>query len=414
MQEEIIHKFESIFAKVINTEQDKVEVELMYSPGEFSVPMASGFSLHYAFHYAIRYKIENQDYYLAFRYLSGDNLFSLQECKNWCFGVKKLAYNIRVCLVTDKGFESEALVYLQDYSSQIGHRLILAKFCGDEEQTLVLNRLWNDYLDLRGRTGVLTSAKPCRGAVLYKNNESYNAISILSELNIPIRQEYEFKCPYIEDDKIEEKALKILNDIPLTVEDLFKEPDYLWRIAEREELKIEFIEMSDEFFGEYSYTDKTIYLNARHHLGGTNVRERFTLAHELGHYFLHHRILEQYNFTALEDQETINVVGASNVQIRYFESQANKFASFLLMPGNVFADYARKEMKNMGINKGRVRDDDQYSPSEGYFNHLKAMEFMGRVANSFKVSKEAAKYRLIALGLLEIDKHDFPTPKNYI
>lgn len=413
MQEEIIHKFESIFAKVINTEQNKVEVELMYSPGEFLVSMVSGFSLHYAFHYAIRYKIENQDYYLAFRYLSSDNLFSLQECKNWYFGVKQLAYNIRVCLVTDKGFESEALVFLQDHSSQIGHRLILAKFCGDEKQTLVLNRLWSDYLDLRGRTGVLTSAKPCSGAVLYKNNESYNTISILSELNIPIRQEYDFKCPFIEDDKIEEKAMKILNDIPLTVEDLFKEPDYLWRIAEREELKIEFIEMSDEFFGEYSYTDKTIYLNAQHHLRGTNVRERFTLAHELGHYFLHHRILEQYSFTALEDQETINVVGASNVQIRYFESQANKFASFLLMPGNVFADYARKEMLSMGIHKGYVYDDYQHSYSEGFFNHQTALRFISRLAIHFNVSEEAARYRLKCLGLLK-EKNNVDCQKIHI
>lgn len=413
MQEEIIHKFESIFAKVINTEQDKVEVELMYSPGEFSVPKASGFSLHYAFHYAIRYKIENQDYYLAFRYLSSDNLFSLQECKNWCCGVKQLAYNIRVCLVTDKGFESEALVYLQDYSSQIGHRLILAKFCGDEEQTLVLNRLWTDYSDPRGRMGVLASDNPCSGAVLYKNNESYNAIGILSELNIPIRQEYEFKCPYIEDDKIEEKALQILNAMQLTAEDLRKEPDYLWRIAEREKLKIEFMEMGDEFFGEYSYADKTIYLNYRHRLWGANVRERFTLAHELGHHFLHRRILEQYHYTPAEDQETINIAGASNTQIRYFESQANKFASFLLMPGNVFADYAQEVMLSMNIRKGFVYDDNQYSQSEGAFNHRAALDFISKVADHFYVSKDAARYRLKALGLLR-EQYDVDTRKLFI
>ncbi len=408
MKEEIIHKFESIFAKVIDTDQGNVE--LVPSPQVVQVPMAEGFGLHYAFHYAIRYKIDGNDHYLAFRYLQSDHLVSINDCRNWLWGVKRLGYNVRVCLVTDKGYEAEALEYVRNNSFDIDGRLILAKFCGDEEQTLVLNRLWTDYSDPRGRMGVLASANPCSGAVLCMNNESYNAIGILSELNIPIRQEYEFKCPYIEDEKIEEKALQILNAMQLTAEDLRKEPDYLWRIAERAKLKIEFMEMGDEFFGEYSYADKTIYLNYHHRLWGANVRERFTLAHELGHHFLHRRILEQYNYTTAEDQDTINVTGASNTQIRYFESQANKFASFLLMPGKVFADYAQEVMLSMNIRKGFVYDDNQYSQSEGAFNHRTALDFISKVADHFYVSKDAARYRLKNLGLLR-EQYNVDTPK---
>ena len=171
--------------------------------------------------------------------------------------------------------------------------------------------------------------------------------------------------------------------------------------------------MGDEFFGEYSYADKTIYLNYRHRLWGANVRERFTLAHELGHHFLHRRILEQYHYTAAEDQETINIAGASNTQIRYFESQANKFASFLLMPGNVFADYAQEVMLSMNIRKGFVYDDNQYSQSEGAFNHRTALDFISKVADHFYVSKDAARYRLKALGLLR-EQYDVDTRKLFI
>ena len=186
MKEEIIHKFESIFAKVIDTDQGNVE--LVPSPQVLQVPMADGFGLHYAFHYAIRYKIDGEDHYLAFRDLQSDNLVSINDCRNWLWGVKRLGYNVRVCLVTDKGYETEALEYVRNNSFDIDGRLLLAKFCGDEEQTLVLNRLWTDYSDPRGRMGVLASANPCSGAVLCMNHESYNAIGILSALEIPIRQ----------------------------------------------------------------------------------------------------------------------------------------------------------------------------------------------------------------------------------
>ena len=86
---------------------DQGNVELVPSPQVLQVPMADGFGLHYAFHYAIRYKIDGEDHYLAFRYLQSDNLVSINDCRNWLWGVKRLGYNVRVCLVTDKGYETE-------------------------------------------------------------------------------------------------------------------------------------------------------------------------------------------------------------------------------------------------------------------------------------------------------------------
>lgn len=404
MQEEIIHKFESIFTELINTEQG--DVKFAHSPNPCLQKLAEGLFIQYAFHYIISYKKNNKYYFLCFVYLQSNELISIDTYKYWAWGVKYLENNISVCLLSDIGFTEDVL------NSSSDSRLILAKFCGDTESTLVLNRLWTNYADRRGRLGVFTSTTPCKGAVLYKNSESYNPVGILSELGISIRPKYELKCPYLSDQAIEERALEVLNDIGITGKDFLEtQKDYLYTIANRANIKIELVEMGSEFFGEYSYADKTIYLNA---FEENKERRRFTIAHELGHHYLHRNILEQYDYKTIEENETINIVGADNVHSQYIEIQANKFASYLLMPGELFVFYAREQMKHMGIKKGRVRDDDQYSPSEGYFNHVIAMEFMGKVADFFKVSKEAAKYRLIALGLLEIDKHDFPTPKNYI
>jgi Zn-dependent peptidase ImmA (M78 family) len=63
----------------------------------------------------------------------------------------------------------------------------------------------------------------------------------------------------------------------------------------------------------------------------SQVRDRFTIAHELGHYFLHYRAPESHRIG--ERTSTFTRLG-SNVA----ETQANVFASNLLMPADHFKD----------------------------------------------------------------------------
>lgn len=399
MRKELREKFEANFAKVINMAHRKVE--FMYAP-EVELQnriMVNGVDLKHAFHFAIRYSNGKNECYLAFHYIKRDSLLSLSECKQWIEVITKyLGLNICVCLVTNKGYTTDALNYVCNTNFD-KKRLILAKFCGDDEQSVVLNRLWTNYADKRGRTGVLTSSDPCSGTILWMNHESYNIVGILSQLGIPIQTEYQFNCPYMPDDKIEEITIQVLKK-HIDFKDFCAEPDFLYRIAENEGIEVKLIEMGEEIYGEYSCAEKIIYLNNYYHCPTCSHRERFTLAHEFGHHFLHRVILEQYNFKAIDDQESLNVIGARNDHLRYFEYQANKFASFLLMPEKLFVGCAQKVMKTMDIHKGYVYDDYQYSHSEGYFNHNTALDFVNRIAKHFNVSKEAARYRLKGLNLL--------------
>lgn len=81
----------------------------------------------------------------------------------------------------------------------------------------------------------------------------------------------------------------------------------------------------------------SILINATKHLN----RQHFTLAHELGHYFLHPEILKQEKGFIDSDSslDTTNILYRLDnaVQNRY-ETEANHFAASLLMPSSLVHD----------------------------------------------------------------------------
>jgi len=94
-----------------------------------------------------------------------------------------------------------------------------------------------------------------------------------------------------------------------------------------------------------------------------DVRQRFTIAHELGHYFLHYTAGESTTFVSLRRSRSAR------------ETEANAFAAELLMP----------EALIYGEN------DLHFFPS---ISHL---------STRLKVSKEAMRYRLDGLGLYYVE-----------
>jgi Zn-dependent peptidase ImmA (M78 family) len=99
-------------------------------------------------------------------------------------------------------------------------------------------------------------------------------------------------------------------------------------------------------------------------------RKRFTIAHELGHHFLH--LLSDGEFVdskvdLFRDSETD--VSPESIEQRRPEIQANQFAAALLMP----ADLVKRE----------------YSPTPN----------LEELARKFNVSEAAMGFRLTKLGL---------------
>jgi Zn-dependent peptidase ImmA (M78 family) len=111
------------------------------------------------------------------------------------------------------------------------------------------------------------------------------------------------------------------------------------------------------------------------------VRQRFSIAHEIGHYILHQdqgQLFIDKNYTVfLRDQRS--AIG-QDVQ----EIQANQFAAALLMP----AELIRQEIVDIGFDLGDDEDDDGDEIT------------LAKLATKFGVSSQAMSFRLANLNLL--------------
>jgi len=130
-------------------------------------------------------------------------------------------------------------------------------------------------------------------------------------------------------------------------------------------------------------------------------RYRFTLAHEIGHWQLHRKVLaadeSQMSLTTAADMPAF--VCRSTDQARE-EIQANMFAAFLLMP---------RDLVRRAWIKWRGRDDvvcvlDLDAPKSSANvkedQYAAIQRFSKPMAEQFHVSVEAMSYRLEALNLL--------------
>lgn len=147
-------------------------------------------------------------------------------------------------------------------------------------------------------------------------------------------------------------------------------------------------------------------------LEGKSRRERFTLAHESAHWFLHRQIYlkdnNQINLFDILDKEqkkipvikcrTSDIAGGSsrslNTDNDWLEWQADYMASALLMPKNSFAKIARDKFKSAKISKGF------YQIGRSFQMDLWIEGTTRELADIFQVSFAAAKIRLKNLGFI--------------
>jgi Zn-dependent peptidase ImmA (M78 family) len=148
-----------------------------------------------------------------------------------------------------------------------------------------------------------------------------------------------------------------------------------------EAIRIVLIEPSHQFddnvLGAYDFEEDKLYLRDD---CGSEVRRRFTLAHEYGHFVLHrpHFLQQVFDFYSDANKGKVQLHRGSLDKRNQLEVQANMFASHFLMPTGLVKDF--------------VRARPSHQPDE----------VVHEVAGAFCVSRQAATIRLEHLGFLNI------------
>lgn len=151
---------------------------------------------------------------------------------------------------------------------------------------------------------------------------------------------------------------------------VIKPPVPIDRIAENLGIEVNFAPSNDELSGALIRNDEGIVIgvNSQHHPN----RQRFTIAHELGHYLFHkgiHLHVDEdflVNFRDRRSSEAIDVE----------EIEANRFAAAILMPTAFVAHDAAKP---------RLKIDRAYIQT---------------LAEKYVVSARAMELRLLNIGLI--------------
>lgn len=156
------------------------------------------------------------------------------------------------------------------------------------------------------------------------------------------------------------------------------------------DFRISFDSLANGELGKTSILDRTIVL---HNSLITDVfRRQFTLAHELGHIYLHSQLLSYYEK---------NKIQPSSSDYKWMENQANWFASYILMPSCRFVPAVKAVLFAHNLKLGKLYIDRQPG-KRGLYKSI-----FNCLSNQFHVSQAALKIRMAEEGLL-IDSTNQP------
>lgn len=193
--------------------------------------------------------------------------------------------------------------------------------------------------------------------------------------------------PFLPLDQIKLAAEKVLQSAEYTsgAVDLFTICRHLsidLQFSDREVIDVD----GTPILGSANFRRKTIMINSH----SIQTRERFTVAHEIGHFVLDH---ERYlrSETIVERDLFVTNEKSNSFNYERLEYQANAFAAELILPDTTFTQKTAKfrqdlEIKDRGY--GYIFVDDQPC------NFIVYHELLSRLSSYFDASKQAIEVKL--------------------
>ncbi|MBR2416721.1 MAG: ImmA/IrrE family metallo-endopeptidase [Bacteroidaceae bacterium] len=231
--------------------------------------------------------------------------------------------------------------------------------------------------------------------VLYNDGNFVDLLDFLQKFGAAISEKNKVFIPYYKDETIKNKANELYKKCIFQTNDIAGE--VLANIFP--EIKIRFDNLNDGVLGMFSFEDRVVTLS--NEIINDEHRRNFTLAHEIGHICLHESYIKDHakNFF---DYSLDKIKLLQDDLIKRMEQQANKFASFLLIPQERLLVEVDKLLLITNNLKGRFYLNSQ-------IENVKTVDMvLKKLSEIFNVSKQVVKIRLIKEGLL-ID--DYRTPQ---
>lgn len=172
-----------------------------------------------------------------------------------------------------------------------------------------------------------------------------------------------------------------------------------YKIAKKMGLNVIRTNLSKErHLGNFDYRKRLVKLSSSQADG--NPRDRFSMSHEIGHDVLHSN--QRFREFMERDAQLAGEAATDMWERHWLDTQANYFASCLLMPRKVvallYSIYWKKWFKREQVCPLTIADD--------YYNDKNFQNIVGPMCRKMKVSLEAMKNTLIDMELIITDSFD--------
>jgi Zn-dependent peptidase ImmA (M78 family) len=301
----------------------------------------------------------------------------------WRGRLSNFPYGCKVYFVTPNGYPQPVI----DGSKHLGIGLIV--WNGKSNEQWIAPRNINEIDQRTYQFSILRgeNTNSCFPLV-YDNECFYTFGEMLRQHSLPFNVP-QLKPPFLKRDKVRDIVNELLTSVDFISIATNKNEDKLIAYLD---VKIDFRELPESHNGQYIATDNVIILP--NWLISHPHRLRFSIAHELGHAYLHREKLRQYeSFFSSDDPLAYN---PPESDFHWFDVQANDFASYLLLPDIQFNRAVNNVFSQYGLHRVPFVVDNQKGKFPIYYNIVNAL------AEQFDVSKEQIKTRLKMDNLVEI------------
>lgn len=318
---------------------------------------------------------------------------------------------VKLWVVSTHGYRSEVKNLAQERF--IG--LILVDLKKEiDETSIVLPRSIEDFVRKQQYIDTMMGRRLMEFPMLLWRDDKVTSsmVEMLSADGVRIKQGLQLQAPRYSNDEIEALANYLTSGLPsddltpVNLEHIVSSQGLTWQWGNlpSEQLGLLTLEKGEAIINDCLREDKN--------------RQRFTLAHELGHYLLHYELFKgkMYQLFRETSGTLSNFTPLSGENMDNLEHHANHFAACLLLPRNkvvsLYKEYFGLYMTDVF--------GDQLQPLYWDENNNVAMQnckrILGPMSQRFEVSVEALRWRLKNLGWLTIGKSKLPprTRKRYI